>query len=145
MMNELRLTVTRLIPATPERVYHAWLDPRMLARFMLPGDSMSVPEATSDARVGGRFRIIMRAGDKDLPHEGTYLELTPHDRIRFTWESAHSLADSEVAVTFTPKGAGTFVTLTHAKFASEDARQAHEGGWTRILQALDAVFEEARP
>jgi uncharacterized protein YndB with AHSA1/START domain len=139
-MTDLSLTVTRLIPAPPERVYHAWLDPRMLARFMLPGTGMSVPEATSDARVGGRFRIVMRAGDKDMPHQGTYLELTPHDRIRFTWESMHSLADSEVTLSFAPRDGSTFVTLTHVKFASEDARQAHEGGWSRILQELATVF-----
>lgn len=143
-MTDLCLTVTRLIPAPPKRVYDAWLDPKLLARFMLPGSDMSVPEAASDARVGGRFRIIMRAGAKDMPHEGTYLELKPHDRIRFTWESAHSLADSEVTVSFAPEGAGTFVTLTHVKFASEDARQAHEGGWSRILQELATVFDEVR-
>lgn len=144
-MNDLSLTVTRLIPATPERVYHAWLDPRMLARFMVACDGMKVPEATADARVGGRFRIVMLVDGKSLPHQGTYLELKPHDRIRFTWESAHSLADSEVTLTFAPEGAGTFVTLTHVKFASEEARQAHEGGWARILQELTTVFEEVLP
>lgn len=144
-MNDLSLTVTRLIPAPPERVYHAWLDPEMLARFMIATDGMTVPEATADARVGGRFRILMQVGDNVLPHQGIYRELKPHSRIRFTWESAHSLADSEVTVSLAPEAGGTFVTLTHVKFASEDARKGHEGGWSRILQELSSVFAEARP
>jgi uncharacterized protein YndB with AHSA1/START domain len=143
-MPELTLTVTRLIPAPPAQVYDAWLDPRMLARFMRPAEGVSVPEATAEARVGGRFRIVMRVGDKDLPHEGTYLELKPHDHIRFTWKSAHSVAGSEVKLAFTPAEGGTFVMLTHVKFASDDARQNHEAGWGRILAELGAAFSAAR-
>ena len=70
-MTDLSLEITRAIPHPPEKVFDAWLDPAMLAKFMLPGPNMSVPEARSDAKVGGRFKIIMRAPEAgDLPHEG---------------------------------------------------------------------------
>ncbi len=136
---DLTLTVSRVIPAPPTRVYDAWLDPAMLARFMVAKDGATVSKATSDARVGGKFLIMMRHGDEDLPHHGSYLELVPHSRIVFSWQSAHSIDNSVVTLTFTPDGAGTRVDLRQDRFASEGARDGHRGGWTRILQELAAT------
>ena len=72
-MTELSLRVTRTINAPIEAVFNAWLDPAMLVRFMTPGEGVTVPKAETDARVGGRFDIVMTAGEKELPHSGTYL------------------------------------------------------------------------
>ena len=93
-MTDLTLNISRKINAPAEAVFNAWLNPEMLARFMTPGPNMTVPSAKSDACEGGRFEIIMRAGDQDLPHAGTYKTITPHSRIQFTWESPYSVAVS---------------------------------------------------
>ncbi|MCG6885510.1 MAG: SRPBCC domain-containing protein [Silicimonas sp.] len=137
---ELELTVSRHIKAPREKLFDAWLDPEMLARFMLPGPDMSVPEATADARVGGRFRIVMRAGENDLPHEGTYKVIDRPNRLAFTWESPFSTReDSTVTIDFSESGGGTDITLHHVRFENEEMRDNHEGGWTRILAALEAI------
>lgn len=137
---ELELTCTRRIAAPREKLFDAWLDPNMLARFMTPGPDMTVPEATSDARVGGRFRIVMRAGDQDLPHEGTYKLIDRPNRLAFTWESPYSTReDSTVTIDFAEADGGTDVTLHHVRFENEEMRNNHEGGWTAILAALEAV------
>ena len=81
---ELKLETSRVINASPEVLYDAWLDPSMLAKFMRPGPDMSVPEVKADARVGGRFLIVMRVGDQDLPHEGTYKVLDRPNQLAFT-------------------------------------------------------------
>ena len=47
---------------------------------MTPGPDMSVPEAKTDPKVGGRFLVVMRAGDNDMPHQGTYREIRRPDR-----------------------------------------------------------------
>ncbi|WP_323763632.1 SRPBCC domain-containing protein [Marinovum sp.] len=139
-MNDLTLTVERTIAAPREALFKAWLDPDMLRRFMRPGENVTVARANADAREGGRFEIIMMAGDQALPHTGTYREISPHDRLVFTWESNHSTeADSEVTVEFTPEGAATRVKLTHVRFPSEDSRDNHKGGWTGILAALETA------
>ena len=83
-MTDLSLTISRKINASPEVVFNAWLDPEMLARFMLPGEGMSVPSAKTDPVEGGRFEIVMRAGDQDMPHKGTYTEISRHSRLAFT-------------------------------------------------------------
>ena len=138
-MTDLTLTVSRTISAARERVFQAWLDPEMLARFMIPGKGMSVPKAKTDPREGGRFELVMRAGENDIPHAGTYQEITPHDRIVFGWESPFSADDSTVTLEFSDDGAGTLVTLTHVRFVSEESRDNHAGGWTSILASLDEV------
>jgi len=69
-MDDLTLTTSRVIKAAPERIFNAWLDPAMMTRFMVPRPDMHVREARADARIGGRF-FVMMVGDKDYPHEGT--------------------------------------------------------------------------
>ena len=121
-------------------MFNAWLDPAMLARFMMPGPNMTVPHAATDPTEGGRFEIVMKAGDDEIPHAGTYKEIDPHSRIVFTWESPFSIDGSTVTLSFDQEGDGTRVTLNHVRFASEEARNNHEGGWSAILAALGEVL-----
>ena len=58
-------------------------------------------------------------------------------RLQFTWVSAYTQDDSTVTLDFTPNGSGTDLRLTHVRFPHEESRDNHEGGWTRILEALD--------
>ncbi|MDZ4395236.1 SRPBCC family protein [Cypionkella sp.] len=140
MTDELSLTVSRLIAAPPERVFAAWLDPKMLLKFMTSGEGVSVAHAETDPRVGGRYAITMKVEDREIPHGGTYLEITPHSRLGFTWESPHSAEGSTISIDFTPQDGGTFVTLTQLRFKSEDSRDGHKRGWTSILNALQATL-----
>jgi len=134
---ELSLDCTRFIAASPEKLFDAWLDPAMLTRFMLPGENMSVPEATTDPRVGGRFLVLMRAGDMDLPHAGTYKTIDRPNQLAFTWESPNStIEDSTVTINFEKAEGGTNVHLNHVRFPSEESRDNHNAGWGRILNTL---------
>ena len=139
-MTDLTLTTSRTIAAPQAAVFDAWLNPDMLRQFMRPGPGMTTPRATSDGKQGGRFDLIMKAGDDEMPHGGTYLEVTPHSRIVFTWESPFSADDSTVTLDFAPNGEGTQITLTHVRFVSEESRDNHLGGWTAILEALDETL-----
>ena len=138
-MTDLSLTTTHTLAAPPERVFNAWLDPEMLAKFMRPAEGMEVPKASSDPREGGRFEIVMKAGDQEIPHAGTYKVIKPHSKLVFTWESPMSVDGSTVTLDFTPVDGGTLVKLHHVKFPSEESRDNHEGGWANILVALEAA------
>ena len=59
-MTDLTLNESRKIDAPAKDVFNAWLDPKMLARFMTPAPGTTVPTANADPREGGRFDIVMR-------------------------------------------------------------------------------------
>lgn len=137
---ELSLTLSRRIGAPVRKVYEAWLDPQTLSRFISNCQGISMAKAETDPRVGGRFLLLMNNGDKDIPHTGTYLELVPHSRIAFTWESPYSTVEgSTVTLDFVPEGDATQLTLTHVRFASEGSRDGHRGGWEAIVGGLVAT------
>jgi uncharacterized protein YndB with AHSA1/START domain len=139
-MTDLTLTVERTIKSAQADVFNAWLNPDMLRKFMMPAAGMTVPKASNDPKEGGRFEIVMLAGENEIPHAGTYREISPHDRIVFTWESPFSVEDSTVTLTFAPVDEGTHVTLTHVRFNDAEARDNHKGGWMGILETLDATL-----
>lgn len=134
--SDLTLTVDRQIDAAPETVFDAWLNPEMLMRFMCPGPGMTTPKAACDPRVGGRFDLIMKNGDDEMPHGGVYQVIDRPNRLVFSWESPFSAPGSTVSLTFEPRDGGTHVTLTHVRLASEESRDSHQGGWIAILAKL---------
>ncbi|MEP1208860.1 MAG: SRPBCC domain-containing protein [Rhizobiaceae bacterium] len=140
-MSELTLTTSRHIAAARQVVFDAWLNPEILARFMLPGEGMSVPSASVEPEVGGRFEIIMQAGDQQIPHGGEYKEINRLDRIVFTWESPFSVDGSTVTLNFSEaQSGGTDVELIHVKFTDQQTRDNHLGGWENILANLDQTL-----
>ena len=141
-MTDLTLDLTHDLPHARDRVFDAWLNPKMLAKFMTPQAGMTVPEATCDPRVGGRFRILMRAPNGvEIPHEGTYQTLERPETLSFTWNSHNSVDDSVVTLDFAAlETGGTRVRLRQVRFASEQARNDHIVGLTGILAALDRAL-----
>ncbi len=140
MTQNFELTVKRTIPASPKDVFEAWLSADALMKFMCPADNMNVPKAEVDAKEGGSFLIVMQAGDKELPHRGEYKRIDKYKQLAFTWISAYTVPDSLVTLTFKELGEReTELTLHHAGFPNEESRSNHEGGWTKIAEALSRV------
>ena len=143
-MTDLTLKLEKTIHAPIEAVFDAWLDPAMLARFMLPQPGMPEPLVKTDPRVGGRFEIVMRHGDDELPHGGSYLVIDRPRQLKFSWQSHYSPDDSTVTLDFNALDDDTTaVILTQVKFLHEEARDAHEGGWRNILECLEGVYQAA--
>ena len=140
-MNELTVNINKEINASIEKVFDAWLDPMMLAKFMMPMPGMPESDVKNEAVEGGSFKIIMHAGNDDLPHTGRYLEINRPDKLVFTWESHCSIDDSTVTLNFTKLDDNkTKIELTHIKFIDEDVRTDHEGGWGNIINKLSEVL-----
>lgn len=140
-MTELTVNISKIIHASIEKVFDAWLNPRMLSKFIIPMPSMPEPEVKNDAREGGSFIIIMHCGDDKLPHTGKYLEINRPNKLVFTWASRHSLDDSTVTLNFTKIDDNkTNVSLTQVKFIDEKERSGHEEGWGNILDKLNEVM-----
>jgi len=83
-MTDLTLKVTKIINAPIDKVFDAWLDPKVLSMFMMPMPGMPESDVENDAREGGKFTITMHAGDDLLPHTGESLEINRPDKLVFT-------------------------------------------------------------
>jgi uncharacterized protein YndB with AHSA1/START domain/DNA-binding MarR family transcriptional regulator len=138
---DLTMTVRRRINAPAVKVFNAWLDPKIMSRFMMGKAEMTVPVAETDPRVGGRFKVVMATPENEVLHTGEYKEITPHSRLVFTWVSPFSIEGSTVTLEFDDAGNGqTDVALTQVKFADEGKRDGHQQGWTHILGKLADVL-----
>lgn len=143
-MNDLILSVSKTINAPIEKVFDAWLDPKMLAQFILPMPGMPQPDVENEAKQGGHFTIVMHVGENDIPHTGQYLDVTRPSKLVFSWVSPFSTDDSIVTINLSPADNDkTNVELTHVRFIDEEARSNHEGGWTNILEMLNVVMDES--
>lgn len=136
MTDDLTLRLTQHVRAAPETVFDAWLDPALLARFMVTGPQAGVEKVETDARVGGRYDIVMTNEMGSVPHWGEYRTIERPNRLSFTWNSPHASTDSLVTLTFAPADGGTLVTLVHDRFPSEGSRDGHAKGWGAILAML---------
>ena len=140
-MTVLKVNIEKIIHAPIDKVFDAWLNPKMLSKFMTPMPGMPASDVENDARPGGGFTIIMHVGDDNLPHTGKYLEINRPNKLVFTWASHWSLDDSTVTLVFTKiDDHKTKISLSHVKFIDEQKRLDHEGGWSSILDKLNEIM-----
>ena len=81
--------ITRVLPFERERVFRAWIDPRIVAIWFGPRDTR-VLDVTLDARVGGEYRFVMGPASWIC---GTYKEISPPESLIFTWSHVQRLDD----------------------------------------------------
>lgn len=135
------LSMVRRFGASPARIYAAWTRPEQLARWWGPHHTR-VENAEADARVGGRFRVVL-VEDNGARHEvsGTYSEVEPERKLVFSWAWASAPErESRVSVSFAAVPEGTELTLVHDRFADADTATRHRRGWTESLERLSARF-----
>lgn len=141
-MTELTVNIDKIINASIEKVFDAWFNPKMLSQFMRGMPEMPESEIEIDPHEGGHFTFIMHLGDKEIPHRGTYLEISRPDKLVFTWVSEYSVVDnSTVTLNFTKiADTTTKLSLSHVRFIDEETRAGHEGGWRCVLDNLHEVL-----
>lgn len=138
---EVRLV--RRYSASPQRVFDAWVDPKLLCQWFGAGPQVSCDGCELDPRVGGHFRIAMSGEGRQFVIVGNYLEFDPPRRLVFTfsWElPADAVKNTRVSLDFRAVADGVELTLIHAGLPSEKSRQSHAGGWTGCLDRLGRFF-----
>jgi uncharacterized protein YndB with AHSA1/START domain len=141
----LTLRLRRTLPAPPERVFRAWTTPEEMKKWKAPGD-MTTSVAEVDLRVGGKYRIHMRAPDGALHRlVGAYRLVDPPRKLVYTWrwEDDPEAGETLVTVEFLGRGNATEVVLTQELFPTDDQRQRHEMGWTKCFEKLAQVVKLA--
>jgi uncharacterized protein YndB with AHSA1/START domain len=135
------LRLRRTFQAPRERVFRAWTSAEELKRWHAPPPH-TTPFAEVDLRVGGKYRIHMRAPDGAEHHAvGVYREIDPPKKLVFTWTwEGGDMGDTLVTVEFLDRGAATEIVLTHELFPSDDVRARHEAGWNGAFDKLAQVL-----
>lgn len=135
------LRLTRVIPASPEEVFHAWTDPDELEQWYCPeGGTVSGVEV--DLRVGGRFRLTMNMPNGAHTAYGVYRVIDRPRKLSFTWnwESKDAIGETLVTVELHPQGDATEVVFTHEGFPGTEDRDNHQQGWESCLNRLEVLY-----
>jgi len=134
--------IRRRIRATPERVFAAWTDPSLIAQWMSP---VGHAVAEVDPRAGGRLTVTMVGDDRRIEHVGEFREVTPGQRLVFTWISPFTgPRPSVVTIELEAVAGGTELRLTHEALPA-DSVESHEGGWGLMLDRLATLLASDVP
>jgi uncharacterized protein YndB with AHSA1/START domain len=144
--NTIRLH--RVLRATPERVYRAFLDADAMAKW-LPPNGFTGKVHHVDARVGGTYKMSFTNFGTGNGHSfgGTYLELIPHERIRYTDKFDDPSFGGELQTTITLKqvSCGTELTVVQEGVPHAVPPEACYLGWQESLTLLAKLVEAEIP
>lgn len=135
-MNHQTVTVRRVIDASREEVFDAWLDAEGMREWMCPGP-VTRCDATMDPRPGGRFRIVMHGPDITVVNTGEFRVLERPAKLQFTWASSRwGLEETLITIDLLQREARCELVLTHERFPADQSSAQLQGGWGRILGLL---------
>jgi uncharacterized protein YndB with AHSA1/START domain len=138
----------RVFRAPAERIYRAFLDPDAMVKWVPPhGFTGKVHQI--DARVGGSYRMSFTNFGTGKSHSfgGTYLELKPNERIRYTdkFEDQNLPGEIQVSITLRTVMCGTEVEIVQEGLPAVIPVEFCYLGWQESLSLLAHVVEPQIP
>ena len=133
-----------LFRSTPDKLYRAFLEPDALAKW-LPPNGFACTVHHLDARVGGTHKASFRNFTTGHSHSfgGTYLELVPNERLRYTdkFDDANLPGEMTVTVTLKKVMVGTELTIVQEGVPDAIPVEACYLGWQQSLENLAKLVE----
>ena len=144
--NTIRLH--RVLKAAPEKVYRAFLDADALGKW-IPPNGYTCKVHHLDAKVGGSYRMSFTNFTNGKSHSfgGTYQELVPGERLRYTDKFDDPNMPGEIQVTITLKKVlvGTEVNIEQAGVPAVIPAEMCYLGWQESLINLAMLVEPEIP
>jgi uncharacterized protein YndB with AHSA1/START domain len=138
----------RVLRATPERIYRAFLDPDAMAKW-LPPNGFTGKVHQMDARVGGTYRMSFTNFSSGKSHAfgGKFLELVPHERLRYTdaFDDPNLPGQMQTTVTLRPVSVGTELNVVQEGIPAVIPTEACYLGWQESLTLLAKPVEAEIP
>jgi uncharacterized protein YndB with AHSA1/START domain len=138
----------RVIAAAPEKVYRAFLDADAMARW-LPPDGFTGKVHHLEPKVGGTFRMSFTNFTTGATHGfgGEFLELVPHERLRYTdrFDDPNLPGVIHVTVGLRPVSVGTELTIEQSGIPAVIPLEACYLGWQQSLTYLARLVEPVIP
>lgn len=134
----------RVLRATPERIYRAFLDADAMAKW-LPPNGFTGKIHQMDAKVGGRWRMSFTNFTTGNSHAfgGKYLELRPHEFIRYTstFADPNLPGEMQTTVALTQVSCGTELAIVQEGIPEVIPVEACYLGWQESLTLLTKLVE----
>ncbi|MES2906226.1 MAG: SRPBCC family protein [Pseudomonadota bacterium] len=142
MPNAVRLH--RVLTASPEKVYRAFIEADALAKW-LPPNGYTCTVHHLEAKAGGTYKMSFRNFTTGQSHAfgGEYLELVPNQRLRYTDKFDDPNLPGEIQVTVTLKKVSCGTELNISQEGIPDAIPAEQCylGWQHSLRNLAKLVE----
>jgi uncharacterized protein YndB with AHSA1/START domain len=146
MPNTIRLH--RVLRATPDRVYRAFLDPDAVPKWF-PPNGFTCKVHQLDAKVGGVYKMSFTNFSSGKSHSfgGKYLELVPNERIRNTdvFDDPHLPGEMVMTVTLKKVMGGTDLSIVQEGVPEAIPAEACYMGWQESLALLAKLVEAEIP
>jgi len=138
----------RVLRAAPEKVYRAFLDADAKAKW-LPPNGFTCRVHHMDAKVGGTYKMSFTNFTTGHSHSfgGTYIELTPHERIRYTdrFDDPNLPGEMQTTVTMKKVSVGTELSILQEGLPAAIPPEACYLGWQESLTQLAHLVEPEIP
>ncbi len=138
----------RVLRAPPERVYRAFLDADAMAKW-LPPHGFTCRVHQMDARVGGTFKMSFSNFSTGTGHSfgGEYLELVPHERIRYTdkFDDPNLPGVIQVTIALSKVICGTEINIVQEGVPEVIPVAMCYLGWQESLEQLATLVEPEIP
>ena len=138
----------RVLRATPEKVYRAFLDADAMAKW-LPPNGFTAKVHQMDARVGGAYKMSFTNFGTGKSHSfgGKYLELVPHERLRYTdkFDDPNLPGEMQTTVTLKKVFCGTELNVVQEGVPEVIPAEACYVGWQESLELLAKLVEPEIP
>lgn len=147
-MSTSTVRLQRVIRATPERIYRAFLDADAMAKW-LPPYGFTCKVHHMDARVGGTFRMSFTNFGTGHGHAfgGEYRELVPNSRIRYSdkFDDPNLPGEMETTVSLVPVSCGTELSIVQSGIPQVIPVEMCYLGWQESLAQLLTLVEPVIP
>jgi uncharacterized protein YndB with AHSA1/START domain len=134
----------RVIKASPERIYRAFLDADAMAKW-LPPNGFTGKVHQMEAKVGGSYRMSFTNFTTGHSHSfgGEYLELMPHERIRYTgkFDDPNLPGTMQTTVSLRAVFCGTELNVVQEGIPEVIPAEACYLGWQESLALLIKLVE----
>ena len=138
----------RVIRAAPERLYRAFLDPDAMAKW-LPPHGFTGKVHHLDASVGGTHRMSFTNFSSGHSHAfgGTYVELVPNKRLRYTdrFEDPNLPGEMQTTITLAQVSCGTELHVAQEGIPDVIPVEQCYLGWQESLALLTLLVEADIP
>jgi uncharacterized protein YndB with AHSA1/START domain len=138
----------RVLRAKPERIYRAFIDPDAMAKW-LPPNGFTGKVHQMDAKVGGTYKMSFTNFSTGKSHSfgGKYLELKPHELVRYTDKFDDANLPGEMITTITLKQifCGTELNVAQEGIPAAIPAEACYLGWQESLILLAKLVEAEIP